>query len=629
VASTKTSELLAMHPAAAAAEPPSPLEREPALVAMLAEAEARVDGVLDDMPEAFVDARRLIGRELWPLPRPEELQTIIKIASDKKAQGPRRDLPRRFLALRLVSEQLIRAYWDPMLLDPGAIWCRAEDLRTVVEAVERLEALLEPGQGASSDVAFEDRVYLKTVARALAPRRDLIGAAITLAHPFVEIMEVAGADDVRGRIPSLTHEEAELLRLTAVCAADGELPPAAAPEPAEDGVGEGSEAPADPASDPARRHIALEVLTVRWLIHGDIAEWEELFREAGQTHAAGAHDAGERAHGAAHGTSPAQAEARTPADSVDMIAGDEAQDDDAVWVIDDAAPGAESAAPVTVGESRSEDDADEETASAPAAAPGRSVALTQEQIELRHQIHTRALQHQILYGVVSERLQKIQDEALLMRQKETTEWLAAFRRPLVASYARLLTVVRDQVPGAPAPEARTDVPDDEPGETFEQIFEKAVSDVEEKKAADEAEKAAVPKRKLRRARMKRLAVMGAAILVLGSVAVGVHFLLPKPPPDALVFSPSEARNVISLSETHPIGTMLYAKLSGQWDPFSIEERQREIESLARIATEHGFTSIYLVDESGEPLAQWDQTNGPKIVQHEAPSKVPMPSVPRP
>ena len=140
-------------------EAASPLEREPALVAMLAEAERKVEAVLEDMPSAFVDARRLIGRELWPLPRPEELQTIIKIAADREAEGARRDLPRRLLALRLVAEELTRAYWDPMMLDPGAIWCRAEDLRTVVEAVHRLEAQLEPGPGLSSDVAFEDRVY--------------------------------------------------------------------------------------------------------------------------------------------------------------------------------------------------------------------------------------------------------------------------------------------------------------------------------------------------------------------------------------------------------------------------------------------------------------------------------------
>ena len=117
----------------------------------------------------------------------------------------------------------------------------------------------------------------------------------------------------------------------------------------------------------------------------------------------------------------------------------------------------------------------------------------------------------------------------------------------------------------------------------------------------------------RKVYLKRFGIMAAAILFLGSLAIGVRFLIPKPPPDALSFSPSEARNVISLSETRPIGTMLYAKLSGQWDPFSAEEREREIVSLARLATERGFTSIYLVNDAGEPLAEWDNATGVKLM----------------
>lgn len=597
MASSEFPELLTAH-SSASADPLSPLEREPALVVMLEEAERRVDRVLDDMPPAFVDARRLIGRELWPLPRPEVLQTIIKIAADKDAEGPRRNLPRRFLALRLVAEDLTRAFWDPMLLDPGAIWCRAEDLRAVVEAVERLEAVLEPGQGGSSDVAFEDRVYLKTVAHALAPRRELIAAAITLAPHLIEIMEVAGVDDLHARIPSLTPEEAEILRRTAAMMGAGEEAP-----PSESD--EGTEEPVqDPGADPARRHIGLEVLTVRWLIHVDVAEWEELFREAAEMQPELPAEAdGRPTDVTAPQAGPSSPDGASPA----------AQNDDeaSIWLVDEndadrdsAANGSPEPAPPGRG-------AAQESMLEPGSLSRRALVLTPEQAELRQHIHQRALRHQVLYGVVSERLQKIQDEALLMRQKETTEWLAAFRRPLVSSYSRLLTVVRKQVPGAPTPEALI-VPDDEPGETVDEIFEKAVSRVDEKKAAEEDEKTAQPERRARRARAKRIALMAVVLLGLSGVAVGVRFLIPKPPPDPLVFSPDEARNVISLSETRPIGTMLYAKLSGQWDPFSQEECEREMVSLARIAMERGFTSIYLVDGSGEPLASWDQANGPKI-----------------
>jgi hypothetical protein len=624
VASPGTPELLTTHstPDAGPKDHPShepalpELDREPALVAMLAEAERKVERVLEDMPGAFVDSRRLIGRELWPLPRPEELQTIIKIAADKSAEGPRRDLPRRFLALRLVAEELTRAYWDPMLLDPGSIWCRAEDLRTVLEAVARLEGLLEPGPRGASEVAFEDRVYIKTVAHALAPRRDLIGAAITLAHPLIEIMEVAGADDLRERVPSMTQTEADLLRRTAAIAGGLEDPaaPMAGAEPAEGMEDGGSEPIEDPGGDPARRHVGIEVLTVRWLIHGDVAEWEELFLEAARSQSETTAPGEENATGATGSTGATAPQLAPSAGSRDPSASLAAPgngEDDAIWVLDEDTCASQSDAPDSPEETDAPSGLPEGDLTGPASVPSRTVHLTAEQVERRVQIHKRALQHQVLYGVVSERLQKIQDEALLMRQKETTEWLAAFRRPLVASYSRLLTVVRNQVPGAPAPETLV-APDDEPSETFDEIFEKAVTDVADKKAAEEAEKTAMPGRRERKARLRRIALMGVIILGLGAVAVVVHFLIPKPPPAALVFSPSEARNVISLSETRPIGTMLYAKLSGEWDPFSVEECEREVVSLSRIALERGFTSIYLVDESGEPLAQWDQANGPKI-----------------
>ena len=63
-----------------------------------------VDRVLLEMPDNRLEARRVITGEWGFVPRPEELQTIAKIAHEPIGQGPLRKLSRKTLSLRVLVD---------------------------------------------------------------------------------------------------------------------------------------------------------------------------------------------------------------------------------------------------------------------------------------------------------------------------------------------------------------------------------------------------------------------------------------------------------------------------------------------------------------------------------------------
>ena len=68
---------------------------------VLLETRRHTDRVLDGMPDGRLEARRLITRELGFEPRPEVLQTIVRIATDASRNTDLQELSRQLLAIRV------------------------------------------------------------------------------------------------------------------------------------------------------------------------------------------------------------------------------------------------------------------------------------------------------------------------------------------------------------------------------------------------------------------------------------------------------------------------------------------------------------------------------------------------
>ena len=58
--------------------------------------------------------------------------------------------------------------------------------------------------------------------------------------------------------------------------------------------------------------------------------------------------------------------------------------------------------------------------------------------------------------------------------------------------------------------------------------------------------------------------------------------------------------------------MLAETSSGLWTMWNPAERQEHVQDLVRQAGQKGFSSLWLTDEIGRPLALWEQGSDPKL-----------------
>jgi hypothetical protein len=110
----------------------------------------------------------------------------------------------------------------------------------------------------------------------------------------------------------------------------------------------------------------------------------------------------------------------------------------------------------------------------------------------------------------------------------------------------------------------------------------------------------------------RIAGMTGITAVLATIAVLLQIYKPQGPPPPIDFSPSDATNVIALTETSSIGSMLYARVSPLWNQMTDQERLKQVESLGRLARDRRFEAILLVNDQGEPLAEWTTKTGAEL-----------------
>lgn len=200
------------------------MQNAPGFEHVFIELAGRIEALLADMPVSTLEARRLITRELHFEPRAEELQTIVRVAHDESPHGPRRDIPRRLLCVRVLADMELKQLNEGRPLEPRWIDRVSGTLpairRTVREIEDELRTLV-----ATEALSPGDRDYLLQAGDALVCPRDEIIAGSVLAGQLARLTHAVHEGNLVEIAPSLTEREQQLIR----CAVLGDEQPANAP----------------------------------------------------------------------------------------------------------------------------------------------------------------------------------------------------------------------------------------------------------------------------------------------------------------------------------------------------------------------------------------------------------------
>lgn len=201
-------------------------QQEAAAIAFLSELNGfrdKMERLLDELPADGSDARRMITREFAIVPRPDELETIARIAADDASGGPRHELPRRLLLLRILAEREIGRLWWSNRLESEDLRATAELAPQLLVELQRVEADFRSVLASMEGLTLEDRDYLLQVADSLAIEKEPIVAAQVLGPRLQYLAEAAARGEVLEAAPTLSAEEAALFPLS-VDPGAGELP---------------------------------------------------------------------------------------------------------------------------------------------------------------------------------------------------------------------------------------------------------------------------------------------------------------------------------------------------------------------------------------------------------------------
>ncbi len=221
------------------------------LASLILEAEARVREALACMPSGLAEAREFISTRFWSEPRPEDLQTLVRVASQPLFRGERREVPLQAIALRYLAERQAAAYWDPSLRSAPALRRHAETLSQLGEVMAIFEARLETEIDALPGVPSDDRSQILRATRVLFPRLETIAGPAVLAPKLASLLEAEDIEALQSLFPTVTDDEAALFATNS-------------PARAEDG--------------PAWLRTALDAAALRARLEDDLASWETLTR---------------------------------------------------------------------------------------------------------------------------------------------------------------------------------------------------------------------------------------------------------------------------------------------------------------------------------------------------------------
>lgn len=190
--------------------PPNRLSSE--MARALDQLRIQLDELLSRMPSSNLEARRLITRELHYEPRPEELQTIVRIAEDESEAGPCYELPRELLRTRLFVDRELRRMLDMKPLDAEALDTCAQTLSQLQDEVARLEMELGTFVDADKIISKKDREYILQMGSALSCSTDEMIACSTLASQMATMTRAEERDDLESETATLSSEQRNRFR---------------------------------------------------------------------------------------------------------------------------------------------------------------------------------------------------------------------------------------------------------------------------------------------------------------------------------------------------------------------------------------------------------------------------------
>ena len=203
-----------------------------------------MESILERLPLEPADARRWVTRELAIAPGDDELDTILTIAGDRCSNGPRRELPRRLLLLRVLAEREITRLWRSNRLEPEAIRHSTELAPQLLVELKTLEVEFRDTLLSGQGISEEDREYLLQVVDSLMVRKGPLLAAQLIGPRLEQLATAVSAADARNITPYLEEHEAALFQAS------------------------------DQADGPAR--VCLDAIALRSLMQEDLKRWCDL-----------------------------------------------------------------------------------------------------------------------------------------------------------------------------------------------------------------------------------------------------------------------------------------------------------------------------------------------------------------
>ena len=172
---------------------------------LLEQVRIEIDSSLDSIAADSDEARRICTRDLRFEPDDAALASITEIAGDPTLTGPRREIPRRLLALRVLAERELAGLFAGSGLETQRLRRGVVVVSAVLSALEPLQRELQDALNSSDQ---EDREYLTSCESALRVSREDLCAALLLV-PRIEAFSVADDEPgVREIAPTLSEGEA-------------------------------------------------------------------------------------------------------------------------------------------------------------------------------------------------------------------------------------------------------------------------------------------------------------------------------------------------------------------------------------------------------------------------------------
>jgi hypothetical protein len=163
----------------------------------------QIESLLENLSSSSLEARRQITRELHIEPRPEELQSIVRIAEDESTQPLRGEIPRRLLAVRVLALREATKLYEMSPLRPESVEKLARLFPDLLEEARKMESMLGDSVAVESGLSIDDRDYLMKIGRAFVCSREELVAASQLASRLATLSRAVIEGDLEIHTPSL------------------------------------------------------------------------------------------------------------------------------------------------------------------------------------------------------------------------------------------------------------------------------------------------------------------------------------------------------------------------------------------------------------------------------------------